>query len=181
MQFDVAASHRNSLVADYARDAEWRRDPGWPNLMSGFPVALPDRPHSSPVLANLDEDAELEIALTDAAGRVRVHEANGATKTGWPIDLGDLPYGAEIRLDAIAVAYTAGLAALIGVVMGLIPMAAIAPASLTGVLREEGRASSAGRCRSRFPAAGARPCWRDTCASSWRPSSMNRWVRWPRC
>ena len=43
------------------------------------------------------------------------------------------------------------------------------------------RASSAGRCRSRFPAAAARRCWRGWCASGWRRHSTNPSARSPHC
>ena len=60
-------------------------------------------------------------------------------------DLQDLPYGADIHLDLAAVLYTLGLSAVIGVAIGLVPLAALVPANLTAVLREEGRSTSAGR------------------------------------
>jgi hypothetical protein len=72
-------------------DAEWRRDPGYPNLAAGFPVALADAPNSSPALVNLDEDPELEIVFGDDGGNVHVVEANGAIKAGWPVNVGELP------------------------------------------------------------------------------------------
>jgi len=61
------------------------------------------------------------------------------------LNIQDLPRGEEIRLDAVVIAYTVGVAALIGLVLGLIPVANVLPANLTMVLREEGRAGTAGR------------------------------------
>jgi putative ABC transport system permease protein len=43
------------------------------------------------------------------------------------------------------VAYSLGIAAVIGVILGLIPVANVLPANLTMVLREEGRGGTAGR------------------------------------
>jgi predicted permease len=60
-------------------------------------------------------------------------------------DLQELPYGSEIRLDRVAVLYALGLSLVIGVLMGLLPVATVVPASLSMVLREEGRASTGGR------------------------------------
>jgi len=57
----------------------------------------------------------------------------------------DLPRGEEIRLDGVVVALTIGMAAVIGIVLGLIPVASALPANLTTVLREEGRSGTAGR------------------------------------
>ncbi len=59
--------------------------------------------------------------------------------------LKDLPRGYDIRIDAAVVAYTVAVAAAIGIVLGLIPVAGVLPANLTTVLREEGRSSTTGR------------------------------------
>src|SRR5439155_5429285 len=56
-----------------------------------------------------------------------------------------LPRGEEIRLDLVVVAYALGIAGVIGLVLGLIPVANVLPASLTTVLREEGRTGTSGR------------------------------------
>jgi len=61
------------------------------------------------------------------------------------LNLRDLPRGFDIRIDAVVVAYTLAVAAAIGFVLGLIPVAAVLPARLTGVLREEGRSGTSGR------------------------------------
>jgi predicted permease len=61
------------------------------------------------------------------------------------INIQDLPRGAEIRLDTVVIAYTLGIAALVGTVLGLIPVASVLPANLTAVLREEGRSTTTGR------------------------------------
>ncbi len=61
------------------------------------------------------------------------------------LNIQELPRGEEIRLDGIVVAYTIGVSALIGLVLGMIPVANVLPANLTIVLREEGRTGTSGR------------------------------------
>jgi predicted permease len=61
------------------------------------------------------------------------------------LNIQDLPRGHEIRMDPVVVAYTLGIAAVIGFVLGLIPVASVLPANLTSVLREEGRTGTSGR------------------------------------
>ncbi len=61
------------------------------------------------------------------------------------LNMQELPRGEEIRLDGVVVAYTLAMAAVIGFVLGLIPVANVLPANLTIVLREEGRSGTAGR------------------------------------
>ena len=65
------------------------------------------------------------------------------------LNIRDLPRGTEIRLDGIVVAATFLIAAAIGGVIGLIPLAHVLRTPLTAVLREEGRSGTAGR-RTRF-------------------------------
>ena len=65
------------------------------------------------------------------------------------LNIQDLPRGTEIRLDGIVVAATFLIAAAIGGVIGLIPLAHVLHTPLTMVLREEGRSGTAGR-RARF-------------------------------
>jgi len=60
------------------------------------------------------------------------------------LDIQELPRGEEIRLDGVVIAYTLATAAVIGFVLGLIPVANVLPANLTSVLREEGRSGTAG-------------------------------------
>jgi predicted permease len=61
------------------------------------------------------------------------------------INIQELPRGSEIHLDGVVAAYTVAIAVLIGLVLGLIPVATVLPANLTMVLREEGRSGTAGR------------------------------------
>jgi putative ABC transport system permease protein len=61
------------------------------------------------------------------------------------LNIQDLPRGDEIRLDGVAVAYTIAVAGVMGIALGLIPIANIVPANITLVLREEGRTGTSGR------------------------------------
>ncbi len=61
------------------------------------------------------------------------------------LNIQELPRGEEIRLDGVVIAYTIAIAAVIGFVIGLIPIASVLPANLTTVLREEGRTGTSGR------------------------------------
>jgi len=61
------------------------------------------------------------------------------------LNIQDLPRGYDIRLDSTVVLFTLGVAAAIGVVLGLIPVAYAMPANLITVLREEGRSGTAAR------------------------------------
>jgi predicted permease len=61
------------------------------------------------------------------------------------ISLQDLPRAGEIRLDAAVTAYTLGVAAIIGLALGLMPVLVAVPANIVLVLREEGRSGTSGR------------------------------------
>jgi predicted permease len=56
-----------------------------------------------------------------------------------------LPRVAEIRMDGAAVAFTAGLALLLGVALGVTPLFALRQRSLRQAFREEGRSGTVGR------------------------------------
>src|SRR5258705_9174467 len=85
----------------------------------------------------------LVLTLVAAAAGLAVGYA--ALRLLGGLNVQDLPRGEEIRLDGVVVAYTMGVAAVIGFVLGLIPVASVLPANLTMVLREEGRSGTAGR------------------------------------
>jgi predicted permease len=61
------------------------------------------------------------------------------------LNMRDLPRGFDIRIDGTVVLYTVLISSAIGLVLGLIPVAAVLPSSLIGVLREEGRGGTSGR------------------------------------
>ncbi len=72
-------------------DAEWRSDPGYPNLEAGFPLELSAGAVAHPAVVNLDADSDLEIVFGDAAGRIQVFNPDGTIVPGWPVDIGDFP------------------------------------------------------------------------------------------
>jgi predicted permease len=59
--------------------------------------------------------------------------------------LSDVPRAHEIRLDGTVVAFTLGLAVLLGLIVGVVPAFHLAGANLNMALREEGRSGTAGR------------------------------------
>lgn len=85
------------------------------------------------------------LALTVIAAALGLVVGAIALRTLGSFDLGDLPYGSDIRLDATATLYALLLSLGIGIVMGCLPVATVLPANLTNVLREEGRGSTGGR------------------------------------
>ncbi len=68
----------------------------------------------------------------------------GALRAVAGFDVQDLPFGSEIRLDAVSSLYALGLSLAIGVVMGLLPLASALRTNPSAVLRQEGRSSSGG-------------------------------------
>src|SRR5438093_1941397 len=85
------------------------------------------------------------VLLTLASAAAGLLIGYAALRALGTLNLQDLPRGSEIRLDGVVVAFTLVVAAVIGVVLGLIPVANVLPANLTSVLREEGRSGTAAR------------------------------------
>jgi predicted permease len=85
------------------------------------------------------------VILTMVSAAAGLLVGYGALQLLGSLNIQDLPRGAEIRLDGVVVAYTIAIAAAIGFILGLIPVASALPANLTSVLREEGRSGTAGR------------------------------------
>lgn len=84
------------------------------------------------------------VSLTAAAACAGLLLAALALRAAAAFDFQDLPYGSEIRLDATAALFATSLALVIGVAMGLVPLASALGTSPAGVLRQEGRGSSGG-------------------------------------
>ncbi len=61
------------------------------------------------------------------------------------LSLQELPRSQDVRLDTIVALSTIAVAIAIGLVLGLIPVAATLSANVLGVLREEGRTATTGR------------------------------------
>ncbi len=62
----------------------------------------------------------------------------------------ELPRAQDIGLDRVVVMYTLAAAVAIGLLLGLIPVAATMSANIVGVLREEGRSATSGRGAQSF-------------------------------
>ena len=69
-------------------DAEWRADPGYPNLVDGFPLPLAHEPISDPALADLDGDDLPEIVFSDNGGLIHAVRHDGGDLPGWPVSVG---------------------------------------------------------------------------------------------
>jgi hypothetical protein len=81
-----------------------------PALLDGFPQFMDRGGESSPRLADLDGDAQLEIVLTDSGGRTRVLGRDGRDVPFWNGGQGVLaPVLAEAAPHASAPAYRAGV------------------------------------------------------------------------
>jgi predicted permease len=85
------------------------------------------------------------VVLTLVSAGIGLLVGYAALRLLGTLNIQELPRGEEIRLDGVVVAYTVGIAAVIGFILGLIPVANVLPANLTVVLREEGRSGTAGR------------------------------------
>ncbi len=85
------------------------------------------------------------ILLTTVSAAAGLLIGYAALRLLGTLNIQELPRGEEIRLDGVVVAYTLVVAAIIGLVLGLIPVANVVPANLTVVLREQGRSGTAGR------------------------------------
>jgi predicted permease len=83
--------------------------------------------------------------LTTVAAAAGLAIGYAALRLLGTVNIQDFPRGEEIRLDGVVVAYTVAVACVIGLMLGLIPVASVLPANLTIVLREEGRSGTAGR------------------------------------
>ena len=59
--------------------------------------------------------------------------------------LNALPRGSEIRMDGIAIAFTMGLALVVGLIVGLVPVIGVRHMNLSQAFREEGRSGTTGR------------------------------------
>ncbi|HMF93117.1 MAG TPA: ABC transporter permease [Vicinamibacterales bacterium] len=83
------------------------------------------------------------LTLASAAAGLAVGVA--ALRVLATLSIQDLPRGSEIAIDGVVVAFTLAMAAAIGLLLGLIPIASVLPANVTSVLREEGRGGTSGR------------------------------------
>lgn len=80
----VQSSDTDSLMFD----AEWRGDPGYPNMENGFPVNLGALSKSPPAVVDLDGDGDLEIVFSDTNDNLQVFHHDGTILSGWPVNVG---------------------------------------------------------------------------------------------
>jgi len=85
------------------------------------------------------------LALTLVAAGAGLLLAMAALRALSALDLQGLPFGSDIHLDGVAVFYSLAISLAIGVVLGLVPVAAVLHANLSLVLRDAGRGTSVGR------------------------------------
>lgn len=85
------------------------------------------------------------VLLTAVSALVGLAIAYAVLQGLGALNIEELPRGSEIAFDAATVLYAAAVAAVLGVALGLVPLAAVVPANLNVLLREEGRGGTAGR------------------------------------
>jgi len=94
------------------------------------------------VARQLLTESLLLTALSGAVGLLLGWAALGLLGT---LNLDQIPRGSEIRLDAVTVAFTMGIAAVLGIVIGAFPLSSALRLDLSSVLHEGGRAGTGGR------------------------------------
>jgi predicted permease len=85
------------------------------------------------------------VLLAALAGLVGFAGGYAAVEGFRALGLEALPRGGEIAIDRVAVGFTVALTALVGLLVGGIPLAYVLNANVNDVLREQGRSGSAGR------------------------------------
>lgn len=81
----TAASTRAVSLASESRAGAGAEDALYP-LLPGFPFKIEGQINkSSPSIADIDNDGDNEILLTNYAGKVFVYTANGSPMPGWPV------------------------------------------------------------------------------------------------
>lgn len=83
-------------------DAEWRRDPGYPNTDVGFPMAVEGGGFSPPAVVEVDGDPELEIVFGTYDGGIHVLNHDGTPVPGWPVSIGSMPYDAAVAVGDLS-------------------------------------------------------------------------------
>lgn len=83
--------------------------------------------------------------LAGVAGLIGLAGGYAAVEGFRTLALDALPRSGEIAMDRITVVFTVGLAAVVGLVTGGLPLAHVLNANVNDVLREQGRSGTAGR------------------------------------
>ena len=97
-------------------------------------------------LSRLTRQLLTEMALLTLVGGIA-----GAAAGYWglslltSIGLEQLPRGSEVRMDLTAVLFTAALAAVVGLLVGFVPVVNMRHMNLSQAVREEGRSGTSGR------------------------------------
>lgn len=77
----LRATDDRGVRADYQETFFVRADP---DLLPGFPLAMPGSGESSPVLADMNNDGIFEIVIADSSGNVHAYDSTGTDIEGWP-------------------------------------------------------------------------------------------------
>jgi predicted permease len=96
----------------------------------------------SRIVQQLVTEATVVTLLGGAAGLGLAFWGLDALKTS---GLWELPRAHEIHMDAVVVAFTLGVSALLGLVIGAVPALQLAGLNLSAMLRNEGRSGTASR------------------------------------
>jgi predicted permease len=85
------------------------------------------------------------VVLTMAAAACGIAAGYAALQALGTLNIQDLPRGTEIRIDGIVIGATFAVAAVIGVVIGIMPLFHVGSSRLSAVLGEEGRSGTGSR------------------------------------
>ena len=89
------------------------------------------------------------VLLTTLGGVLGLAIGAWALRAVATLGLAELPRGQEVRLDAVVVGFTFGLAVLLGLLIGAVPALQLSGLNLTVVLREDARTGTAGKASRR--------------------------------
>ncbi len=82
----------------YYFDAEWKSEPGNPNLMPGFPVEFGSVLRSAPALVDLDNDGDQEILFVDYGHSLFAYHHDGTLVNGWPVSVPETPSNSPVAI-----------------------------------------------------------------------------------
>ena len=85
------------------------------------------------------------VLLTLAGGAIGIAIGLWGVEALVGLGLNRLPRGSEVRIDGVVIAFTLGLALLVGVIVGVVPVLNLRQVNLSQAFREESRSGTAGR------------------------------------